>query len=53
MKVHYRKGNSQFLNVKHSFILGRDTKVIDLKGDKGIIQSIDMWYDNKIRQAER
>jgi len=45
MKVHYRKGNSQFLNVKHSFILGRDTKVIDLKGDKGIIQSIDIWYD--------
>ena len=41
------------MNVKHSFIVGRDTKVIDLKGDKGIIQSIDMWYDNKIRQAAK
>ena len=53
MKVHYRKGNSQFLNVKHSFILGRDTKVIDLKGDKGIIQSIDMWYDTKNKAGRK
>jgi hypothetical protein len=45
MKVNYRNGNSQLLNVRHSFNQGRDTKVLDLKGGKRIIQSIDMWYD--------
>jgi hypothetical protein len=53
MKVNYRNGNSQLLNVRHSFIQGRDTKVLDLKGGKGIIQSIDMWYDTKNKAGRK
>jgi len=34
MKVNYRNGNSQILNVRPNFIQGRDSKVIDLKGAK-------------------
>ena len=53
MKVNYRNGNSQLLNVRHNFNQGRDTKVIDLKGGKRIIQSIDMWYDTKNKAGRK
>ena len=53
MKVNYRNGNAQLLNVRHNFNQGRDTKVIDLKGGKRIIQSIDMWYDTKNKAGRK
>ena len=53
MKVNYRNGNSQILNIKHHFMQDRDSKVIDLKGGKRIIQSIDMWYDTKNKAGRK
>lgn len=32
---------------------GRDSKVIDLKGGKRIIQSIDMWNDTKNKAGRK
>jgi hypothetical protein len=53
MKVNFRNGTSQSLNIRHNFVQGRDSRVIDLKGDKRIIQSVDLWYDTKNRSKRR
>lgn len=53
MKVNCRNGNSQILHIRHHFIQKRDSKVIDLKGGKRIIQSVDTWYDTKNKAGRK
>ena len=53
MKVNYRNGTSQVLNIKCHFIKGQDSRVINLTGGKRVIQSVDLWYDTKNRARKR
>ena len=53
VQVNYRNGSSQVLNTRHHFVRGADSKVLDLKGGKRIIQSLDFWYDTKNRSKRR
>jgi len=53
VKVNFRNGKSQVLNVRHNFVKGRDSRVLDLIGGKRIIQSVDLWYDTKNRAKKR
>ena len=47
MKVHYGNGTSQEISIKHNFIKGSNSRVIDLKGNKRIIKKVEFWYDTK------
>jgi hypothetical protein len=53
VKINFRNGTTQVLHVSHQFIRGRDSKVLDLKGGKRIIQSVDFWYDTKNRARHK
>jgi len=53
MKVNFRNGTSQTLNVRHKFTQGRDSRVLDLNGGKRIIQSVDLWYDTNNRARRK
>ncbi|MBT8328014.1 MAG: hypothetical protein KJP21_09855 [Bacteroidia bacterium] len=53
VKVNFRNGTSQILNTRHNFVKGANSKVLDLKGGKRVIQSVDFWYDTKNRSRRR
>jgi len=47
MVVTYGNGAKDQIPLKHTFIRGAESRVIDLKGNKRIIKSITLWYDSK------
>ena len=53
MQVNYANGQSEILNLRHHFVRGRDSRVLDLKGNKRLIRSVDFWYDTKNRARRR
>ena len=53
LKVNYANGSSENLNLRHHFVRGRDSKILDLNGHKRIIQSVDLWYDTKNRARRK
>ncbi|MFY0644367.1 MAG: hypothetical protein JXR19_07855 [Bacteroidia bacterium] len=53
IQVNYANGSSEKLNLRHHFVRGRDSRVLDLKGHKRIIQSVDLWYDTKNSSRRR
>ncbi|XOV68818.1 MAG: hypothetical protein ACFHU9_06470 [Fluviicola sp.] len=53
MVVHYRNGDKQDLNLKHNFGKGSGSRVIDLAGNKRLIQKITFIYDTKNRSKRR
>lgn len=42
--VHYGNGTREEIAVRHRIPDGGRTRVIDLPGDRRIIQSVDIWY---------
>ena len=47
MTVHYGNGTSQEIELKHNFIKGSSSRIIDLTGNQRIIKSITFFYDSK------
>ena len=53
VKVEYMNGDVQEIQVKHNFVKGSGTRIIDLKGNKRIIKKITFFYDTKNRAKKR
>ena len=53
VKVEYMNGDVQNLQIKENFSPGSGTRIIDLKGNKRIIQRITFFYDTKNRAKRR
>ncbi|MEL6695562.1 MAG: hypothetical protein AAFP89_04940 [Bacteroidota bacterium] len=51
--VHYRNGQKQSLNVRMNIPRGGETRVLDLKGNKRVIQKVVFYYDTKNLAAGR
>lgn len=47
MIVHYGNDTKQEVELKHNFVKGSSSRVIDLPGNKRIIKSITFFYDSK------
>jgi hypothetical protein len=47
MVVTYGNGQRDEIDLKHNFVKGSETRVIDLKGHARVIKSITFWYDTK------
>mgnify|MGYP001172811217 CR=1 FL=1 len=47
MVVHYGNGEKQELEVREEIRKGGESRVIDLKGNRRVILSVDFWYDTK------
>jgi hypothetical protein len=53
MVVRFDNGGSQEISLKHNFVRGADSRIIDLRGNKRNIKSISFWYDTKNRSRRR
>jgi hypothetical protein len=47
MNIHFADGSHQEANVRENIGKGGETRIIDLRGNKRIIKSVDFWYDTK------
>jgi hypothetical protein len=43
--VHYGNGHSEPIPVRRLIHAGEETRVIDLQGDRRVIQSVEFWYE--------
>lgn len=42
--IHYANGNSEPIEIRSTIPAGGQTRVIDLPGERRIIQSVEFWY---------
>jgi len=42
--VHYGNGADEQLDIRQRINPGRSTRVIDLRGDNRVIESVEIWY---------
>ena len=49
MVVEYGNHQKEVIPIKHHFVLGSKTRVIDLPGGKRVIKAITVWCDSKNR----
>jgi len=47
MVVHYGNGESQNIEIRENILKGGESRVIDLTGNKRIINRVEFWYDTK------
>lgn len=47
MVVHFKNGDKQEVQLKHNFVKGNGSRIIDLKGNKRLIKKITFHYDTK------
>ncbi len=45
--VHYGNGETEDIDLRNNFAAGSESRVIDLPGNKRVIQKIVFWYDTK------
>jgi Skp family chaperone for outer membrane proteins len=45
--VHFQNGETQEIDLRHTFNRGSDSRIIDLNGNERFIDFIDFWYDTK------
>lgn len=45
--VHFENGSKQEIQLKYNFAKGSTSRVIDLKGNKRLIDRVAFWYDTK------
>lgn len=45
--VYFENGGQQEVELRHNFTKGSDSRVVDLKGNKRLIEKIELWYDTK------
>jgi len=51
--IHFENKTSQEVELRHNFGKGSESRVIDLKGNKRFIESIEFWYDSKNVQMRK
>jgi hypothetical protein len=51
--VHYGNGSAEPIPIRRRIPAGGQTRVIDLPGDRRIIESVEFWYARASRMAER
>jgi hypothetical protein len=42
--VHFGNGTSEPIALRHRIAAGQETRMVDLPGDRRVIQSIEFWY---------
>jgi hypothetical protein len=42
--VHYANGQRQQLPIRYKVRVGESTRIIDLPGDRRVIESVELWY---------
>ena len=47
MTVYFHNGQSTELELRNNFTAGSESRVIDLPGNKRIIDKVEFWYDTK------
>ena len=45
--VHYGNGETDEIELRNNFAAGSESRVIDLKGNRRVIQKVVFWYDTK------
>ena len=53
MVVVYGNGSRQEINIKHHFSRGSSSRLIDLKGNKRVVNKVIFWYDSKNRSRRK
>lgn len=53
MVVHFKNGDKKDIGLKHNFTKGSSSRVIDLPGNKRLIQKISFVYDTNNRSNKR
>jgi hypothetical protein len=43
--LHFGNGSSDPISIRHKIPAGGETRVIDLPGDRRIIESVEFWYE--------
>src|ERR1041384_1775845 len=43
--VHYANGSSNPIDIRRKISAGGETRVIDLPGDRRVIESVEFWYE--------
>lgn len=51
--VHYGNGERQELRVPHKLRAGDETRVIDLPGNKRVIERVEIWYEKARPNSEK
>ena len=47
MVVHFHNGDTKEIELKNNFTAGSDSRIIDLPGNRRIIDKVVFWYDTK------
>ncbi|MDX2360413.1 MAG: DUF2541 family protein [Crocinitomicaceae bacterium] len=47
MIVHYKNGTEEVITLKHAFTSGSNSRIIDIRGGRRLIQKITFFYDTK------
>ena len=47
MVVHYGNSESQNIEIRENILKGGESRVIDLTGNKRVINRVEFWYDTK------
>lgn len=45
--IHFENGGIQEVELRHNYMKGSDSRIIDLKGNNRLIEKIVFWYDTK------
>jgi hypothetical protein len=45
--IHFENGGMQEVDFRHSFSKGSSSRIIDLRGNRRLIENISFWYDTK------
>jgi len=51
--VHFANGDTQDIDLPKELSAGNDGKLIDLKGNKRVIEKVTFWYDTKANSNEK
>ncbi|MCB0689257.1 MAG: hypothetical protein KDC53_22120 [Saprospiraceae bacterium] len=53
MIVEYHNGTREEISIKHHFVRGDESRIIDLRRGKRLIKDITFWYDSKNIQPRK
>ena len=45
--IHYKAGDDQTVDMRHTIPAGGETRAIDLQGHDRVIKNVEFWYDAK------
>ena len=53
VRVHYRKGKPETIELRNTIPAGASSRVIDLSGRERVIDRVDFWYDAEGRRGKQ